>query len=1291
MSSTDFRRRTLDAASSNASDSLKEWSEKIKSLQQGVDEDGLQEQQRLEAEIQRSRMERANRRSALGTSRMASAVSSGSLANPPTDGPTRSVQEERDDALNRLTASDNPAQINDSLRSSSPPSSSNSMSTPISLAEFMGGKATGPRLNKHAPQLDYKEHTRDYEERRAGGSTSLLHKISTPAPVALHGLASEPKPQESHRRSSTETTSQTLNIGAETKSTTPKATPSPAMNAHASSSGPSSPPPANIQSAVVSTPPRSFVISSISTTPSSSSERLSLINRTSNRSTSPPSQSTTPVSARWAAAMNTASKSPTPSSPQTPGSQPRATLLSRPVQPAAPAVQQFIPPTNPSPAFLKPSPKEERPSITRLQGRGFVQKQVKASDRLTSTPEEHQKSPPPKKVSVLERWPGEGGKKQEPARTSIDIPKREFTRSMPSSSIRPSEVAASISSTNGDESGPRKRNFDLDKTPMRLPGMSTANSVPIKSRTMPVATSESNDSTQAYSNAAPRRLPGLAPQPNTPSALRKSSSSSQLREPSRRRSVHFEDIDSAVDPPTRVFDGNQTDGAISGKLTHLTKGRARKPRKGYGAQPISQETEAINPVQPDDSTPVAVDSQSTANAHTLHSDNEREKGRASIIATALSEPTSVPATTPTPTRTKQVPPLVAPKPMGLRRNSQPSPSEPTPRSITSTNKTVSFPSTKDTRESNASPITTDTESPRINVKAAISAWGQQKQVIKTPSQAKDASIDGQNDSASSKPDSTSAESSVVTSAASHETSEPPVIVPPVLNPPTIPMPQPRPRPVPQSSERRRSITDRYSAIIMPPLKEEKTPVATPEGSLKVQRKDDKSAVPRAQDIQESLKLARIEERKPEEKLPSAPTRADSLDIKPPSPDHNPPVSPSDGKVVFEHEDPPIPSFNLSRLLSSVPALPKITAANIISVEAYTISGSSSTAIKEDMSIFYEGDVIAIVYRGKNKTSGLVATTVWAWIGRKAALTEKENGKLTDLATRFNTSLVKIDQGKEPYDLVQVLGGVIAIRHGSRSHWSPENTALHCIRAHGSHFIVIDQVEILSRNVCSGFSYCFSVLETVVVWYGRGSSVLEREAARSYAKSLVVEGITLAELEEGSSDETFWMMLDDEVYANADYWRFKNQMQVVTPRLWHISNGALQPVVPFCASDVARDGVYMYDGVFELFVIVGQEARGNRADIRLALSAAESLASASAVTRSFPPPMHVLILPTRIPLDLRASLRLMDYRESVDPEYPDHINLLTSSEAQQQLERREWTRRQLRDPEFLPLGVSPSMI
>jgi hypothetical protein len=51
--------------SATGSDSLAEWSQKIKNLQQQVNEDGLQEQARLEAEIAKSRMERANRRSTL--------------------------------------------------------------------------------------------------------------------------------------------------------------------------------------------------------------------------------------------------------------------------------------------------------------------------------------------------------------------------------------------------------------------------------------------------------------------------------------------------------------------------------------------------------------------------------------------------------------------------------------------------------------------------------------------------------------------------------------------------------------------------------------------------------------------------------------------------------------------------------------------------------------------------------------------------------------------------------------------------------------------------------------------------------------------------------------------------------------------------------------------------------------------------------------------------------------------------------------------------------------------------
>ncbi len=108
-----------------------------------------------------------------------------------------------------------------------------------------------------------------------------------------------------------------------------------------------------------------------------------------------------------------------------------------------------------------------------------------------------------------------------------------------------------------------------------------------------------------------------------------------------------------------------------------------------------------------------------------------------------------------------------------------------------------------------------------------------------------------------------------------------------------------------------------------------------------------------------------------------------------------------------HDDAPVPAFNLSRLLASVPATPKLVPGGAISTETFLISGSSSTAIKENMHVFYDGEIIAIVYRGKNKTSGLVATTVWGWIGSNATLTEKETAKLQDMASRFNTSLVCI--------------------------------------------------------------------------------------------------------------------------------------------------------------------------------------------------------------------------------------------------------------------------------------------
>jgi len=62
------RRRTFELPKSSPDAGLAEWTSRIKAIQQEVDQDEEAEQRRLQEEIERSRVERAKRRSALTVS-----------------------------------------------------------------------------------------------------------------------------------------------------------------------------------------------------------------------------------------------------------------------------------------------------------------------------------------------------------------------------------------------------------------------------------------------------------------------------------------------------------------------------------------------------------------------------------------------------------------------------------------------------------------------------------------------------------------------------------------------------------------------------------------------------------------------------------------------------------------------------------------------------------------------------------------------------------------------------------------------------------------------------------------------------------------------------------------------------------------------------------------------------------------------------------------------------------------------------------------------------------------------
>ncbi len=104
-----------------------------------------------------------------------------------------------------------------------------------------------------------------------------------------------------------------------------------------------------------------------------------------------------------------------------------------------------------------------------------------------------------------------------------------------------------------------------------------------------------------------------------------------------------------------------------------------------------------------------------------------------------------------------------------------------------------------------------------------------------------------------------------------------------------------------------------------------------------------------------------------------------------------------------------------------------------------------------------------------------------------------------------------------------------------------------------------------RNLCSGFSYCVSVLDTLWVWHGRGSTDVERRAAIDYSRRLsdnnspVIPNVV--EVREGDEDEMFWMLLGNDGYASADHWKWRRDAgNDVELRVWKVDCDAQNPPV-----------------------------------------------------------------------------------------------------------------------------------
>ncbi|KAJ7178409.1 hypothetical protein C8R43DRAFT_872132 [Mycena crocata] len=455
-------------------------------------------------------------------------------------------------------------------------------------------------------------------------------------------------------------------------------------------------------------------------------------------------------------------------------------------------------------------------------------------------------------------------------------------------------------------------------------------------------------------------------------------------------------------------------------------------------------------------------------------------------------------------------------------------------------------------------------------------------------------------------------------------------------------PTPRPRnmmPPSAQSEKRKSSYERYS-MILPPLKEEATPDPTPVSTL-------------------TLLLA------PRLSRSRRPFKA--------------------------HVDEPLPRVDVSPVISRYSPPDPNKDAQTIQVDVMAIAGSTASPLGLTH-IFYDTEILAVIHRSKSKSTGLINSTVWSWLGKSSRMGSAEERKLAELAKRYGTSIVPIQQLSEPPDLVQCLGGILAIRQGNRVHWANENTAMHIVRSlHG--VIFIDQVDIDIRSLCSGFSCVVSILG-LFVWHGCGSTTVERNAAMEYGRSLTSspDEIVVLKENENDDDEMFWMALGDEAeYAKADYWKWRPSI-AFTPQIWSVDasrKDALLPVSSFHNEQSSNTSVYIMDCIFEFFVLVPPGARGNRRDISLALSVAKDVATRLAPARPYAPNVHALVLPSQLPVDLRAQFRDLEETFLNDANAPEQMNILPFEECLLHLHTSSWNKSRLKDKTMLPLGLDDS--
>ncbi|KAK4997738.1 hypothetical protein LTR66_002903 [Elasticomyces elasticus] len=220
------------------------------------------------------------------------------------------------------------------------------------------------------------------------------------------------------------------------------------------------------------------------------------------------------------------------------------------------------------------------------------------------------------------------------------------------------------------------------------------------------------------------------------------------------------------------------------------------------------------------------------------------------------------------------------------------------------------------------------------------------------------------------------------------------------------------------------------------------------------------------------------------------------------------------------------------------------------IQEITGDGKMNTLPNQEEHILYENSMYICTHvYGSASSPRTTEVFLWAGIGASevsvedAQLFAKRVAKDAGAGSRNDTKLQIVRQGHEPALFFAALGGIVITRRGSRADSSKPYIV--CVRRHLGH-IAIDEVDLSLDSLCSGFPYIvvkpITIQETkLYLWKGAGCGAEELGSARLIGMDLNPTGETI-EIDENAEPQHFLDIFRDRPVEKtptlAGYWHKK---------------------------------------------------------------------------------------------------------------------------------------------------------